>query len=76
MNLAQKTSIHTDSRKLAVTGVSPDVIKLISDLNEDLTRYLLQKLDKYLLNITELPELNLGITFINHAVVSQDVFHK
>ncbi|KAK2152106.1 hypothetical protein LSH36_339g00079 [Paralvinella palmiformis] len=37
MNLAQKTSIHTDSRKLAVTGVSPDVIKLISDLNEDLT---------------------------------------
>ena len=36
MNLAQKTSIHADSKK--VSSVPPDVLKLIADLNNDLSR--------------------------------------
>ena len=38
MNLAQKTTIHADSKKAASVNIPSDILKLIADLNFDLNK--------------------------------------
>ncbi|XP_064603975.1 vacuolar fusion protein CCZ1 homolog [Liolophura sinensis] len=37
MNLAQKTTVHTDSKKSANIHIPPETLKLLGDINSDLT---------------------------------------
>ncbi|CAH1794456.1 unnamed protein product [Owenia fusiformis] len=38
MNLAQKTTVHTDSKKSSNVNIPADILRLLSDINSDLSR--------------------------------------
>ena len=39
MNLAQQTTVHMDLQKRAGINIPQEIMRLLSDINADLTRY-------------------------------------
>jgi hypothetical protein len=39
LNLAQKSTVHLDNRRNGNVAVTPEVLRLLADINADKTRY-------------------------------------
>lgn len=39
MNLAQKTTVHSDMRKTGSNNIPPETLKLLTDISSDMSKY-------------------------------------
>jgi hypothetical protein len=47
LNLAQKSTVHLDNRRSGNVAVTPEVLRLLADINADKARYTLQLIFPY-----------------------------
>ena len=47
LNLAQKSTVHLDSRRSGNVAVTPEVLRLLADINADKARYSVQLIFPY-----------------------------